>query len=215
MTKREIRRDKRACKRIIMAVNSERPMSHRERKLDYAYAITLVALGIFVPLISIPWLMAVDKPLAALAVTAVSIAAALMIGLSRRRSIIKAFHLTENGHELMTILNGDDRIADLMKVDEVLLCVLPLRVCYLDLVYAWLCRQGLISPRETLPCWRVDGEKLMPYLRADNDLSGPVFLMRFDGRLPDDPVRFYREKQCVGIFLINDFYSFIFARNII
>lgn len=204
MTKREIRRDKRACKRIVMAVNSERPMSKRERKADYAYAITLVTLGIFVPLVSIPWLMAVNRPLAALSVTAVSVAAALIVGLSRRRSILKQFFPIGNGHELMTILNGDDRIADLMKVDEVLLCVLPLRVCFFDLVYAWLCRQGLVSPGETLPCWRVDGEKLMPYLRADNDLSGPVFLMRFDGRLPDDPVRFYREKQCVGIFLIND-----------
>ena len=204
MTKREIRRDKRACKRIIMAVNSERPMSHRERKLDYAYAITLVALGIFVPLISIPWLMAVDKPLAALAVTAVSIAAALMIVLSSRRSIIKAFHLTENGHELMTILNGGDRVEDLLKVDEVLLCVLPQRACYLDLVYDWLCRQGLVVPGEELTCWIVDGEKLMPYLNEGSDLTAPVFLMRFEGRLPDDPVRFYREKQHLGIYLIND-----------
>ncbi|MBQ9268725.1 MAG: hypothetical protein IJ206_04305 [Oscillospiraceae bacterium] len=195
MTKREIRRDKRACNRIVMAVNSERPMSKRERKADYAYAITLVSLGIFVPLISIPWLMTVKRPLAALSVTAVSVAAALIIGLSRRRSILKQFFQIGNGQELMTILKGDDRIADLMKVDEVLLCVLPQRACYLDLVYAWLCRQGLVIPGETLPCWRVDGEELMPYLRVGSELSGPVFLMRFDGRLPDDPVRFYREKK--------------------
>ena len=201
-----MKEDRKICDRIVMAINSVRPLNVKEKRLDYLYAIFLVVLGIFVPLFSIPWLMTIGKPLIALIVNVFSIGLAAIVGLSRRRKILKSFYQVKDSHNFVTIENGNDRLEDLLGINEVLLCVLPQKDCYIDILYNWLCRRGLIDPGKTETWYRIDTELLEPYLNEESDLSGQksVLLMTFENRLPDDVARFYAEEGILGVRLLNN-----------
>ena len=203
---KEEKNDKKICNRIIMAINSVRPLSAKERRRDYAYGIFLMVLMIFVPLLSIPWLMAVKKPVLALLVNTVSIGTALFIGLGNRRRIIRSFYLTRDAHRFVSIENGNETLEDFLKTDEVLISTIPQRDPYIDVLYNWLCRRNLIDPNEQVHWYAIDSDKLMPFLNEESDLSmqEKVLLMTFKGRLPDDIRRFYAEAKYLGVYLLNN-----------
>ena len=203
---KEAKTDKKICNRIIMAINSARPLSASEKKRDYAYGIFLIVLMIFVPLFSIPWLMAVKKPVLALLVNIVSIGTALFVGLGNRRRIIRSFYLTHDAQRFISIENGDDRLEDCLKTDEVLVSTIPQKEQYIDVLYNWLCWRKLIDPNEQVLWYAIDSDMLKPFLNEESDLSAQekVLVMTFKGRLPDDIHRFYAEAEYLGVYLMNN-----------
>lgn len=188
-----------------MAINSAGPLSESERRRDYAYGIFLVVLMIFVPLFSIPWLMAAGKPALALVVNTVSIGTALLVGIGNRRKIIRSFYLIRDAHRLVSIENGNDQLEDFLKTDEVLLSTIPQREPYINVLYNWLCRRKLIAPGERVIWYTVCTDRLKPYLNEESDLPGQekMLLMAFKGRLPDDVYRFHVEAKYLGVYLKN------------
>jgi len=196
--------DRKTCKRIIIAMNAGRPMNDQDRRIDSIYGIALCILWIFVPLISIPWLMTLNKPLTALIVNVSSFAISLLIGLSRRKWILNSFYLVKDAYQLFDMRNGNEKIDELCTTNETLLCLMPLKDVYLDLLYNWFCWRKLLETGEKLPCYEVDGRKLSPYLNDENKLDQQVLLMTFKGRLPDSASRFYNEKDLLGVYLLND-----------
>ncbi|MBQ5521758.1 MAG: hypothetical protein IIT86_02940 [Oscillospiraceae bacterium] len=202
----EMKSDKKICNRLIMAINSSRPLSKQDKRRDYAFAIFFVALTVCVPLISIPWLMTIHKPASALAVSAVSIGTAMIVGISRRRKIIRAFYRTEDAHKSVSVEDGNDKLEDLLKTDEVLVSTIPQKDCYIDVLYNWLCWRKLIVPGEQVIWYTVDADKLQPFLNIESDLSGQekVLAMMFKDRLPDDVNRFYIEAEYLGVYLMNN-----------
>ena len=203
---KEEKNDKKICDRIIMAINSVRPLSGREKKRDLALAVFLVVLLIFVPLVSIPWLMALKKPVAALLINTVSIGTALFVGIGNRRRIIRSFYLARDAHRFVSVENGNDRVEDFLKTDEVLVSAIPQKDPYIDVLYNWLCRRNLIALNEPVTWYSVDAGRLQPFLNGETDLSAQekVLLMVFKGRLPDDAGRFYAEAKYLGVYLLND-----------
>ncbi len=198
--------DRKICNKIIMAINSVRPLSAREKRCDYAFAIFFVSLMILVPLISIPWLMTVGKPILALLINTVSIGTALFVGIGNRQRILRSFYLTQDAHRLVTIESGDEQLEDFLKTDEVLISTLPQKDLYIDVLYNWLCRRNLIRVKEEVTWYAIDAGKLQPYLNQESDLSGQekILLMVMKGRLPDDPDRFYAEAKYLGVYLLNN-----------
>lgn len=195
---------RKACNRIIMAINSVRPMTRKDQRFDYAYAIFLTVLGIFVPMFCIPWLMTINKPLTALIVSAISIGIAATIGLSIRGKILKSFYIINDAHNYVTIKDGNEKLEDFFKIDEVLLSTIPQNDCYMDVLYNWLCWRKLVNPNEEVTWYRVDCKILEPYLNEDSDLSDQdsVLFMTFKKRLPNDATRFFVEAAILGVCLL-------------
>lgn len=198
--------DRKICNKIIMAINSVRPLSAREKRCDYAFAIFFVSLMILVPLISIPWLMAVGKPILALFINIISVGTALLVGISNRRRILRSFYLTPDAHRFVSIENGNEQLEDFLKTDEVLISTIPQKDPYIDVLYNWLCRRDLLRVKEQVTWYAIDTGRLQPYLNQESDLSGQgkILLMVMKGRLPDDPDRFYIEAKYLGVYLLNN-----------
>ena len=196
--------DAKICNRIIMGINSVRPMGEKEKKFDYAYGIVLVSLWILVPLVSLPWLLTIGKPVTAFVITAVSYALSLVIGLSRRRSILRSFYQVENGHTYMSFADAGYDTEQLCRSEGMMVCVMPERDCYMDILYNWLCWRRIIEPKEKLQCFRCTIEEMRPFLKEDCELSGPAVLVKTDGRMPDDIMRFYNEKGFAGVYRMEE-----------
>ncbi len=197
------RKSVRICNKAIMKMNAERPMTDRERKFDLIYGIVLAILLVGVPLVTLPWLLTVNRPWTALIVNVISIGLFLIIGISRRRLILRKFHMVENADSYVEVREDPD-MAAMKKIIPVLVFPIPNDPVYLDLLYNWLCWRQLIQPREKLTVWHIMGAQLAPYLKVKADADIDVMLVPLEGRMPDDWRRLKMEMSIMGMQQLYD-----------